>query len=119
MAAVPWSGCRPAQTPQGIAARATVAFDPEPATVGVTGLTVTLTDDSGNPIRVNRLEVEGNMNHAGMRPAFAQLNEVEPGRYAGSIEFSMAGDWFLLLSGEVPGEGRLEVKVDVPAVRPR
>lgn len=112
------AGCRPkTDTGPGADVKAVVEFAPHPPTVGVTELTVALTDAAGQPVRLGRLEVEGNMNHAGMRPVFAHLAETEPGRYAGKLEFTMGGDWFLLLTGRLPEGGRFDKKVDVPGVR--
>jgi hypothetical protein len=112
-------GCRPQSPTPDIHAHASVQFDPDPPAVGQTRLTVDLTDDAGQPVRVGQLQVEGNMNHAGMRPVFTRLEETDPGRYTGSIEFTMGGDWFLILSAEVADKGSLQVKVDVPAVKPK
>jgi len=112
-------GCRPNTAGTAIDAQATIEFDPSPPAVGRVGLKIVLTDTAGQPVRLGHLEVEGNMNHAGMRPVFTRLEEVEPGRYAGPIEFTMGGDWFLLLSGQIPGGGRFDKKVDVPGVKPK
>jgi len=57
------------------------------------------------------------MNHAGMRPVFADLAEGDPGRFQGEIEFTMGGDWFLLLSGKSTEGERFRVKVDLPGVQ--
>lgn len=111
------SGCRPKDAADEIDVQAAVEFMPDPPAVGGTALVIILTDAAGQPVRLGHLEVEGNMNHAGMKPVFTRLEETEPGRYAGTIRFSMGGDWFLLLSGQFPGEGRLNKKIDVPGVR--
>jgi hypothetical protein len=39
-----------------------------------------------------------------MQPVIAELQPVEGGRYAGRIEVSMAGDWYLLVTGRT-GDG--------------
>lgn len=111
------AGCRPQAAENGSDLKAEVEFDPSPPAVGPTDLEIVLKDAAGKPVRMGRLEVEGNMNHAGMTPVFTQLEETEPGQYAGTIEFTMGGDWFLLLSGELPDGRRFEKKVDVPGVK--
>jgi hypothetical protein len=63
------------------------------------------------------VRVEGNMNHAGMRPSFADLHETEPGRYTGTLRFTMGGDWFLLVQATLPDGNQVEQKIDVPGVR--
>lgn len=112
-------GCRPETAGTDVDAQVTIEFDPSPPAVGTAGLKITLTDPAGQPVQLGTLEVEGNMNHAGMRPVFTRLQEAEPGRYAGTLEFTMGGDWFLLLSGQLAGGGRFNQKVDVPGVKPK
>jgi hypothetical protein len=113
------AGCRPKEAASDFNTQVTVSFDPNPPAVGVTGLKVTLADADGKPVRLGHIDVEGNMNHAGMKPAFGRLDEVEPGHYTGKIEFTMGGDWFLLLTGQREGGGAFEKKIDVPGVKPK
>ncbi len=110
------AGCRPKATSL-VSVDVAVEFSPAPPAVGSSALKIALADPAGRPLRLDRLEVEGNMNHAGMRPVFAQLAENEPGHYAGTIEFTMGGDWFLLLTGHTPDGRTFEKKIDVPGVR--
>ncbi len=112
-------GCRPGTNGTDVDAQVAIEFDPRPPAVGTTGLKIILTDPESRPVRLEQLEVEGNMNHAGMRPVFTRLEETEPGHYVGTIEFTMGGDWFLLLSGQLSGGGRFHKKVDVPGVKPK
>jgi hypothetical protein len=56
------------------------------------------------------------MNHAGMVPEFAQAREMAPGRYQGDLEFTMGGDWFILVRAKLPDGRALERKIDVPGV---
>ena len=113
------AGCRPKAHDAAATINIAIEFDPSPPSAGECGLTLALTDMAGRPLHVTQLAVEGDMNHAGMRPAFAQLTETAPGRYRGKIEFTMGGDWFLLVSGELPGGGRFEKRLDVPGVKTR
>ena len=75
-----------------------------------------LTDSAGQPLEAKSLEVEGNMNHAGMKPVFSTLRPTAPGRYEGTLEFTMAGDWFLLITGQSADGRRIDEKIDVPGV---
>jgi len=113
------AGCRPQARDAAATINIALAFDPSPPSTGECGLSLALTDAAGRPLHVTHLAVEGDMNHAGMRPAFAQLTETAPGRYRGKIEFTMGGDWFLLVSGELPGGGRFEKRLDIPGVKTR
>ena len=72
-------------------------LDPAPPTVGSVALELRLIDPEGKPVIGATVEVEANMNHAGMVPTFATLIETSDGRYDGDVEFTMGGDWFLLM----------------------
>lgn len=63
--------------------------------IGVSSFTIQLLDPSGAPITNADVAVRGDMSHAGMTPALAAAEEVEPGVYSGEIEWSMAGDWIV------------------------
>lgn len=93
-----------------------LAIEPEPPRLGPATVTVTLHDAGGQPIRGAVVTLEGNMNHAGMVPLFADSAEVAPGRYRAEIEFTMGGDWFILVHAELPDGRSLERQVDVPGV---
>ncbi len=94
-------------------------LDPDVPRVGPTTLEVRLYDGAGQPVRGGTLVVEGNMSHAGMRPSFADLVESaeQPGLYRGELEFTMGGDWFLLLEARWPDGRLVERQLDVPGVR--
>jgi hypothetical protein len=89
---------------------------PDPPHVGPTTVTVTLSDADGSPIAGAAVKLEGNMNHAGMVPVLAEATEVSPGRYEASLEFTMGGDWFILVQATLPDGRTLEHQVDVPGV---
>lgn len=90
---------------------------PSPPKVGDADLQLQLTDSSGGVLRGAQVRVEGNMNHAGMKPSFASLQEVEPGRYTGRLTFTMGGDWFLLVTARTRDGRTIERKIDVPRVK--
>ena len=94
-----------------------MALDPSPPVVGDNHLSLTLADATGAPLKGAEVKVEGNMNHAGMTPSFADLKEVEPGKYAGTLKFTMGGDWFLLVSAKTSDGKAVERKFDVPGVK--
>ncbi len=97
--------------------KAELALDPDPPVVGENHLTLNLTHAQGAPLEGATVQVEGNMNHAGMKPSFADLKETEPGRYAGTLEFTMGGDWFILVSAKTSDGKAVERKIDVPGVK--
>jgi hypothetical protein len=91
-------------------------IEPEPPQLGPAAITVTLRDAGGEPLSGAEVELEGNMNHAGMVPVFADAVEVAPGRYQANLEFTMGGDWFILVRADLADGRSLERKIDVPGV---
>ncbi|OYP31637.1 hypothetical protein CGZ80_21045 [Rhodopirellula sp. MGV] len=112
-------GCEQSTAPSSPQAtgKAEVTFAPQPPTTGECALTITLTDSTGAPFKDATLTVEGNMNHAGMKPSFATMEESDQeGVYTGTIDFTMGGDWFLLIHADGQNGESIETKVDVPGV---
>jgi hypothetical protein len=93
-----------------------LTIDPHPPQLGPARITVELTDAGGQPIAGAKVELEGNMNHAGMVPVLARATEGPPGRYEADLEFSMGGDWFILVRADLPDGRSMERQVDVPGV---
>jgi hypothetical protein len=93
-----------------------LSISPEPPQIGPATITILLSDPSGQPIKGAEVSLEGNMSHAGMVPVFAQASEVDPGTYRANLEFTMGGDWFILVRAELPDGRSMERKVDVPGV---
>lgn len=99
--------------------RAELTLLPTPPLVGESAVTLHLTDAGGAPLAGATVRLEGNMNHAGMKPSFADLKEEAPGRYAGTLNFTMGGDWFVIVTATLSDGRRVERKIDVPGVRVR
>jgi hypothetical protein len=111
-------GCRPKSPEPRGTLQASVQFEPNPPVAHhAVNVKVSLSGTDGKPLRLGHLEVEGDMNHAGMSPVFAHFDETAPGQYSGQIEFTMGGDWFLLLTGQLPGNTHIVKKIDVPGVK--
>lgn len=68
---------------------------PSPPVVGDGQLIVTIADPTGKPVTDARLEVEGNMSHAGMKPSFGTVTAAADGQYTVAIRWTMAGDWYV------------------------
>ena len=111
------ASCRGA-TPSADDVRVEWRLTPEPATVGPSTLTFTLRDASGRRVPDARLRLEGHMTHPGMAPALADVRERAAGEYEADMTFSMAGDWVLLLEGELADGRRLRREMKVPGVGP-
>ena len=93
-----------------------MVVSPEPAQIGPSTVTVTLMDATGELIEDAELELEANMSHAGMVPVFASAREVAPGEYEASLEFTMGGDWFILVRADLPDGRSLARRIDLPGV---
>jgi hypothetical protein len=93
-----------------------VGIDPDPPRLGLATVTISLRNAEQEPISGAAVEIEGNMSHAGMVPVFATASEVAPGRYQAGLDFTMGGDWFLLVRADLPDGRSLEHKIDVPGV---
>ena len=91
-------------------------IEPQPPRVGPATVVASLSGSDGQPLSGAQVELEGNMTHAGMVPVLAQATEVAPGRYQAPLEFTMAGDWFILVRATLADGRSLERKVDVAGV---
>jgi hypothetical protein len=109
-------GCSSTAQPESDA-QFEVTLDPSPPNVGDASVSLMLKDAQGSPLKDATVRVEGNMNHAGMKPSFADLEEIEPGKYEGTLDFTMGGDWFLLFTAETSDGKTISHKVDVPGVQ--
>jgi len=98
-------------------AQVDLTLAPSPPVVGQADVTVKLATASGDPIKGAEVRLEGNMNHAGMKPTFADLAEADGGAYQGSLEFTMGGDWYVLVTATTSDGARIERQIDVPGVK--
>lgn len=90
---------------------------PQPPRVGTATITLTVADAAGRPVRGASVNVEGDMTHPGMSPAFGEARESSPGRYRADLDFTMAGDWVVLARLTLPDGRKVERQFDVKGVR--
>ena len=93
-------------------------ISPQPPRVGQVTIALRLADASGKPLTGALMKLEGNMSHAGMVPVFAEATETEPGRYRSTLELSMAGDWYVLVSVTLPDSRKFERQLEIKGVAP-
>ena len=94
-----------------------LTVSPSPPAVGPARLQVQLSSTQGAPIAGARLQVRGDMTHAGMQPVFANCQDQGNGHYvATGFNFDMAGDWILTVSGTLPDGGVVEQQFPVNGV---
>lgn len=94
-----------------------VAVSPQPLAVRPARVTVTLKDANGEPIENAAVEVEGNMSHAGMVPVITEAAGGDDGRYVTQdFEFTMGGDWFLIVRATLPDGHTAEQTFDLQGI---
>lgn len=109
-------GCgKTAEPAPGLVMRHEVS--PQPPRGGPATITLSLSDAAGKPISGARINLEGNMSHPGMAPVFGVAREMEAGRYQASIEFTMGGDWIVLVKADLPNGQKLEREFEVKGVQ--
>ncbi len=79
-----------------------LTVDPSPATIGEATLYFELREAQGQPIEGASFNVKGDMSHAGMMPVLGDSEEIGDGNYSVPFGWTMAGDWILTVSGELP-----------------
>lgn len=99
--------------------RVSWTLDPSPPLVGTPIVArLTLRDTDQKPITGARLRLEGMMSHPGMAPVSAAVTEKGNGEYEAPLQFTMAGDWILLVTGELPGGMAFTRQIEITGVRP-
>src|SRR5688572_30477824 len=91
------TACRPSLQPTSTPDLQLTLDTSVPFKVGKTSLLVTLTDAQGNPINDAKIEVQGDMSHAGMKPALGSVENGEQGKYTIPFAWTMAGDWIVTI----------------------
>ena len=65
--------------------------------MGTNTFRITLTSAAGQQLEGARVNLEGDMTHAGMSPVFSVAGETGPGQYQGKLKLNMRGDWIVLV----------------------
>ena len=90
---------------------------PNPPAAGAVTIELELTDKNGLPVSGARVELEGNMSHPGMSPVSATTTEIAPGKYRGTMQLAMAGDWIVLVNVTLSDGERLQHSFELNGVR--
>lgn len=90
---------------------------PQPPRVGRVSLALHVTGAATRPVSGAQIELEGDMTHAGMEPIFGHAKELQPGRYQSQMEFTMPGDWVMLLHIKLASGQQVEKQVELRGVR--
>lgn len=112
--------CRPPDDARGaddLGVSLTIDLPDDPL-VGEAPITVWLERD-GAALSGARVELTGDMTHAGMTPVVANAVEVEDGRYrADAFAFTMAGDWVLSVEADLADGTRVRGEAATTVRRP-
>lgn len=92
-------------------------IEPSPPRVGETTINLTLRDSTGHLISGADIKLEGNMSHPGMKPVITTAKQQEPGKYTADFEFTMAGDWFIIVTTSLGDSSQVEKQIKIPGVR--
>ena len=110
------AACRPNPSDQ---VNASWTIDPSPPSAGSPLIArITLRDRSQAPVIGAKLRLEGQMSHPGMAPVVAELAERGDGEYEAQMQLTMAGDWILVVSGQLRDGTRILKQIDLAGVRP-
>jgi hypothetical protein len=91
--------------------------EPSPPKVGTAKVTLELRDADDRPVEGATVKLEGNMSHAGMKPSFADARQQKPGVYEADLELTMAGDWYVVVSGKLADGKKFEKKLALEGVK--
>ena len=90
---------------------------PSPPAVGPAVLTFRVFDSARHAVPGARLRVEAQMSHPGMAPVLATAAERATGVYEADLQFTMSGDWILIVAGSLSSGEAVQYRIDVPDVR--
>ncbi len=95
-----------------------VSLAPEPPGVGPAQLDIRLRTRDGTPVDAARVRMEGHMAHPGMAPVIGDAARQAPGTYVASFDFTMRGDWIVLVTADLPDGRHVEQRIDLRVTGP-
>lgn len=97
-----------------------LSVSPTPPAVGPARLVIRVSEPGEEePLPGLTVEVEGLMTHPGMNPVTASAIATEDGRYrVDAFEFTMAGDWIVVVNASHPDGRRVRAEFPMRAVGP-
>lgn len=70
------------------------------------------------PVSHASVAIEADMTHPAMAPIFGKVQELGQGRYEGSVEFNMGGDWVITVQVKASDGRRFERQFLLKDVQP-
>jgi hypothetical protein len=113
------SACRQSQqqaateTASGASVQIEMVTEPDPIQTGAGTLLITARGPDGTPADVVRIDVRGDMNHAGMQPVFGSAESAVEGVFRVPFNWSMAGDWILEVTAALRDGSTASQRFDV------
>lgn len=97
-----------------------ISYSPDrsPALVGSGIVIITVTGPDGAPVTNAMVKVTGNMLHEGMMPITGEGKHMGEGQYQVSLQWSMAGDWQVVVNVTRPDGTHVERTFDQDVVMP-
>jgi hypothetical protein len=93
------TACRQStQTQNTVNLNIDLTIEPHPPVVGESTLIIVISDAQGQLISDATLNIRGDMNHAGMVPVIRDVEGGEDGVYRVPFEWTMGGDWFIVVN---------------------
>jgi hypothetical protein len=104
---------------RGAEVTVTWTIDPPRPLAGVESVVrLDVRNSDGTPATGLRLQCAAQMSHPGMAPIISPVVERSPGTYETRLQLSMAGDWVLVASGELPDGRSMTSSFRIPDVQP-
>jgi hypothetical protein len=109
------AGCGPPSR----SATVSVSLHPRPPVAGTATMArIALRFADHQPVPATNVRVEAHMTHPGMAPVLPDAVRVGDGEYEARIEFPMAGDWLIAVTGDLPDGQRFTLQAPVAGVKP-
>jgi hypothetical protein len=110
-------GCRKS-LPQAIEIQSSWTVTPPQPIVGAdVTADLILAGENGQSLSGAVIQFEGHMDHPGMAPVIAQAQDMRNGHYSGTMRLTMAGNWTLIATGQLPGGIRFHRPLGVLSAR--
>ncbi|MBM7843886.1 FixH family protein [Herpetosiphon giganteus] len=77
--------------------RLLMSLEQTPSAMGVQTIVLVINDGS-TPLDNAKVQLEATMTHAGMPSQIVQMQALGAGKYQASIDFSMLGEWVLIVN---------------------
>lgn len=96
------TGCRNQPDQTTTLPKLNITLETSPNKVSNTTVIVIVKDMQDKPVDNAKIEIMGDMTHAGMVPVSGKIEGGKDGRYSVPMQWSMGGDWILTVKATLP-----------------